>query len=93
MMSALNSTLLNITTNSNLSITDMNNSTLWDNRTSNIQDGSNNNLSPSLIRDEDGNVICEQPSEAEYMLYVTFAWWLEGFGQILVGSLGKKFLF
>ena len=41
------------------------------------------------VSDDDGNRICEGPSEEEYHSYRMFAWWLEGFGQILVGSLGK----
>ena len=41
------------------------------------------------IRDDEGNIICEGPTNEELMFYVIFAWWLEGFGQILVGSLGK----
>ena len=41
------------------------------------------------ILDEDGNIICAGPSEEEFIFYMTFAWWLEGFGIILVGSLGK----
>ena len=66
------------------------NSSIWNNITENTVNVTNNAAGHSLIRDEHGNVICVQPTEAEYYFYVAFAWWLEGFGQLLVGILGKS---
>ena len=59
------------------------NNTMWNSVTS----GDITTEGPIL--DEEGNFICAGPSEDEYMFYVTFAWWLEGFGILLVGSLGR----
>jgi len=64
------------------------NSSLWNNTAENSINATENVARHSLIRDEYGNIICVQPTEEEYFFYVTFAWWLEGFGQLLVGILG-----
>ena len=69
---------------------DSSNSSLWSNMTENSINATENVARHSLIRDEYGNIICVQPTEEEYYFYVTFAWWLEGFGQLLVGILGKN---
>ena len=69
--------------------TDSSNSSMWSNSSESAMNTTENIARPSLIRDEDGNIICVQPTEEEYFFYVTFAWWLEGFGQLLVGILGK----
>ena len=71
---------------------DSSNSSLWNNTTENSINATENVARHSLIRDEYGNIICVQPTEEEYFFYVTFAWWLEGFGQLLVGILGKNTL-
>lgn len=42
----------------------------------------------SYIRDGEGQIICEGPSEAERQIYANFAWWLEGFGQMTIGGIG-----
>ena len=86
-----NSTALNVSTvPSILEEIEMDNSSLWNNYTSmNTGNASNGITSPGLITDDSESKICNQPTEEEYMFYVTFAWWLEGFGQILVGSLGR----
>ena len=82
--------MLNITTDPSLSNDGMENYTIWKNYTTDIYVTDGDITTEGPIRDEDGNVICAGPSEEEYMFYVTFAWWLEGFGQLLVGSLGKR---
>ena len=66
------------------------NSSLWSNSTTDAVNATNNVPGHHLMRDEYGNIICVQPTEEEYFFYVTFAWWLEGFGQLLVGILGKN---
>ena len=84
-----NATMLDTTTENLFSDIGLNSSMGLDNYTSNAIGGNGDITTPGPIRDGDGNIICEGPSEEEYMFYVTFAWWLEGFGQILVGSLGE----
>ena len=41
------------------------------------------------IGDENRTFICAGPTDEEFTFYLTIAWWLEGFGIILVGSLGE----
>ena len=65
------------------------NSSMWSNSTADAVNATSNVAGHGLMRDEYGNIICVQPTEEEYFFYVTFAWWLEGFGQLLVGILGK----
>ena len=36
----------------------------------------------------DSNLVCQGPTLAQIHFYINFSWWLEGFCQILVGSLG-----
>ena len=93
MINSVNATLLDATTETVFSETGLNSSTGLDIYSSNTIGGIADITTPGPIRDGDGNIICEGPSEEEYMFYVTFAWWLEGFGQILVGSLGRLRLF
>ena len=81
--------MLNITEDQNVLDGVMDNGTLWNNSFSNDANVTTETASHGLIRDENGDVICEGPSQEEYEFYTVFAWWLEGFGQILVGSLGK----
>ena len=88
MINSGNATMLDTTTENLFSDIGLNSSIGLDNYTSNAIGGNGDITTPGPIRDGDGNIICEGPSEEEYMFYVTFAWWLEGFGQILVGSLG-----
>ena len=93
MINSVNAAMLNTTTEAVFSEIGLNTSMGLDKYTSNAIGGNGEITTPGPIRDGDGNMICEGPSEEEYMFYVTFAWWLEGFGQILVGSLGKFSLF
>ena len=93
MINSGNATMLDTTTENLFSDIGLNSSIGLDNYTSNAIGGNGDITTPGPIRDGDGNIICEGPSEEEYMFYVTFAWWLEGFGQILVGSLGELSLF
>ena len=93
MINSVNASLLNATTETVFSEIGLNSTTRFDMNSSNTMVGIRDITTPGPIRDGDGNIICEGPSEEEYMFYVTFAWWLEGFGQILVGSLGKFSLF
>ena len=93
MINSGNATMLDTTTENLFSDIGLNSSIGLDNYTSNAIGGNGDITTPGPIRDGDGNIICEGPSEEEYMFYVTFAWWLEGFGQILVGSLGRLRLF
>ena len=88
MINSANATLLDATTETVLSEIGLNSTTGFDMNSSSTIGGIGDITTPGPIRDGDGNIICEGPSEEEYMFYVTFAWWLEGFGQILVGSLG-----
>ena len=84
--------MLNVSTDSTLlPETDTDNSTFWNNYTSSNTANASNGITPpgGPITDKYGSIICEQPSEEEYNFYVILAWWLEGFGQILVGSLGR----
>lgn len=48
----------------------------------------NGTLEDYYILDEEGNIICEELTEDERRFYATFAWWLEGIGQM---TIGKKF--
>jgi hypothetical protein len=91
MINLANSTMLSVSTGSTLlPETGTDNSSFWSNYTSSNTANASNVITPSgLITDEYGSIICEQPSEEEYNFYVILAWWLEGFGQILVGSLGR----
>ena len=93
MINSVNATLLDATTETVFSEIGLNSTTGFDMNSSNTIGGIGDITTPGPIRDGDGNIICEGPSEEEYMFYVTFAWWLEGFGQILVGSLGMLRLF
>ena len=90
MINLANSTMLNVSTGSTLlPETEMDNSSFWNNyTTSNTENATSGITAPGPITDEHGNIICQEPSEEEYNFYVILAWWLEGFGQILVGSLG-----
>ena len=54
-----------------------------------IATASNNSAATDdQVSDGNGIFICVGPSDEEFTFYLTFAWWLEGFGIILVGSLG-----
>ena len=89
MINSVNASLLDATTETGFSEIGLNSTKGFDMNSSNTIEGIGDITTPGPIRDGDGNIICEGPSEEEYMFYVTFAWWLEGFGQILVGSLGR----